>query len=520
MPQKRIALYARISQDDRKGSDLEGSGVDNQAAVCRAKAADMGFTVTHEPSDNDISGYTRKRRPGFEQLLALMTNREIDAVIVWHTDRLYRNGFELENYIQVSNANDIPTYAVVSGPLDLTTADGRMQARVVGAVNIHHSEHKSEQVKLARASNIAKGKRLGGGARPFGFTRTPQHKRPAIYTLNEPEAELVEKAIHDLLPDPPRRTLYGIVKEWNAAGHRTVGGLRWNTVLLRSCLMRPSNGGLQYWTDADGIEHESEIDGPRIVEPDVMRAFLRRMTDPKRRSSPTWEPRHLLSGIARCDKCASPMRAASTAKNSGKHFKVLRCTGVGCWTTISEPVADAVVIDRLVRWYAWAQPESMRVASGVESQIVAIRTRLDAIDDEQTELLRLRKSFPIEHIEAEAATLNAERDKLKATLGALLMADAELALVELAQQALIIEGSSVRESPEHRAKLREAFDAMSLNDQRTIIRNKFSVVIKTGGRGSERVAAHPHTEAAIADVIHLTSGLADAIVASVDFTRL
>jgi site-specific DNA recombinase len=50
----------------------------------------------------------------------------VDAVVVWHTDRLYRRITELEQYIRVCERQSVSTQTVQAGPLDLATPSGRL----------------------------------------------------------------------------------------------------------------------------------------------------------------------------------------------------------------------------------------------------------------------------------------------------------------------------------------------------------------------------------------------------------
>jgi site-specific DNA recombinase len=71
----RVAIYTRISQD-RTGAEL---GVERQLEDCQALAKANGWTVVAEYSDNDISAYGGKRRPGYAALLDAIKNRDVDV---------------------------------------------------------------------------------------------------------------------------------------------------------------------------------------------------------------------------------------------------------------------------------------------------------------------------------------------------------------------------------------------------------------------------------------------------------
>src|SRR4051812_48114271 len=105
------AIYCRIS-NDREGN---AAAVQRQEADCRALAERKGWPVAEVLADNDISAYSRKARPAYKQLLAGIQAGTIDAVIVWHLDRLHRSPAELETFFEVVDAAKVKSLATVTG---------------------------------------------------------------------------------------------------------------------------------------------------------------------------------------------------------------------------------------------------------------------------------------------------------------------------------------------------------------------------------------------------------------------
>src|SRR4051812_30453023 len=126
---QQAAIYTRISKD-RTGAGL---GVERQEDDCRALAASLGFDVAAVFVDNDLSAYSGKPRPGYDEMLRQIKSGRFDAVIVWHQDRLLRRVIDLEYYISTVEPRSVPTYTVRAGTLDLTTPAGRAVARTLAA---------------------------------------------------------------------------------------------------------------------------------------------------------------------------------------------------------------------------------------------------------------------------------------------------------------------------------------------------------------------------------------------------
>jgi DNA invertase Pin-like site-specific DNA recombinase len=55
--------------------------------------------VSGEYVDNDVSAYSGKRRPDYERMLADLADGTVDAVLVYHIDRLTRRPIELEDFL-------------------------------------------------------------------------------------------------------------------------------------------------------------------------------------------------------------------------------------------------------------------------------------------------------------------------------------------------------------------------------------------------------------------------------------
>ena len=93
----------------------------------------------------------------------------IDAVVVYDLDRLYRQPRELEEFFDVCEAAGVTELASVTGDIDLASSDGRLMARMKGAVAAKESDDKSRRIKRKALELAEDGKIGGGGTRPFGF---------------------------------------------------------------------------------------------------------------------------------------------------------------------------------------------------------------------------------------------------------------------------------------------------------------------------------------------------------------
>lgn len=375
VPKRRAVIYCRISQD-REGAGL---GVERQLNDCTALARKLGWQIVAEHTDNDLSAYSGKPRPGYRALLADVDAGRADAVIVWHTDRLHRSPRELEEYIDVCERRKVTTQTVKAGELDLATPSGRAVARTLGAWARFEGEHKSERTRRAQLQAAQAGKWLGG-APPLGWTLRPG----GAAVLDRPAARRIAKASSDVLAGV---SLGSIVTAWNSADFTTSTGKPWNYTSLRQVLTRARNAGL--------VEYNGEIVAqstwPPIVSEDTWRALVGLFAEPGRRRSQSNRARWLLAGIATCGRegCGAPMRSATAGRPNGGKVIVYRCpaAGTGHVTRMAEPMDD--LIDRVMRARLARRDvldllvDTSDPVTGDDPQgeAIALRKRLDEIAD-------------------------------------------------------------------------------------------------------------------------------------------
>lgn len=153
----------------RRTGDGTHAGVHRREADCRELAHRRGWPVADVYVDDDISAYSGRARHEYRRMLDDITEGRIDAVIVWHLDRLHRHPGELEEFLEVCDRARLTALATVTGDVDLATHDGQLMARIMGAV-ARQSDDKS------RANPAQEG---GAGPRrqAFGWWSAPVRLR-------------------------------------------------------------------------------------------------------------------------------------------------------------------------------------------------------------------------------------------------------------------------------------------------------------------------------------------------------
>ena len=354
----RAIIYCRISRD-REGAGL---GVERQREDCEALAAQLGVDIVAVYTDNDLSAYSGKPRPGYQKLLEDLRGGRADTVLAWHTDRLHRSPAELEEYIDVCEPRRVETRTVKAGHLDLTTATGRMIARQLGVQARYEVERMVERQRRTRDQMAEQGKHFGG-RRPFGYEddrvtpralycpacgaddgfsvvqRCPdQHEGPFVpgrvcascqtadgvtllcvcrcgsdaAVVEGSEAWHVRWAAEALLSGT---SLMAIAAEWNDKGVLTSMGGRWARTEVRSLMLRPRNAGI--------VRHRGQEAGPAqwpaLLDEATWRSVVAHLSDPGRSTTPGRERKYLGSGMFLCGRCEAPVRVV-TSNRDGQHY--------------------------------------------------------------------------------------------------------------------------------------------------------------------------------------------------------
>lgn len=406
-PGGQAAVYVRISRD-REG---EGLGVERQTEDSHALADRLGVEVVEVFTDNDISASTksRKPRPAYEEMLRRARRREFGAILAYSNSRLTRRPRELEDLIDLHAATGVVIKTVVSGDDDLSTADGRMVARIKANVDAAEAERTSERAARAKQQAAAQG-RYRGGKRPFGYEADG-------VTLRDDEAEHLRHASRALLAG---RSLAAVTRDLNERGSTTSMGNEWGPLALRDVLLRPRNAGLVHTGKVTDPTIHGRAVWPAIVDEDEWRAVHRLLTDPARltRHKVTSEPNWLGSGIYTCGLCGAVMRVTGVGGTPSRpntratwHY---RCSATAHLTT-HQPRTD-----EYVRGVVAALVRDPRVAAAMtagEGDVMAadrerrslLMTRLEQVERDYDEGLidGRRYASAVGRVEAEMTEIDA-----------------------------------------------------------------------------------------------------------------
>lgn len=252
--------------------------------------------MAEEYVDDDLSAYSGKARPSYSRMLEQIRNRERDAVIVWHVDRLTRRPIELEEFALACTVGGVTDIVTLHGNMNLSSGDGLLMARFMAAGAAWESDNKSRRSKRKMLELAEAGKPHGGGPRPFGFNDDRM-------TINEAEADAIREIVVRFLAG---ESIASLVRWLDEAEVRTATGKTWRSPTVRNLLLSPRIAGLR--------EHQGQVIGkaawPAIITPEQHAQAVAILSNPSRRTNRAAR-RYLLSGLLRCGVCGQRLYSMS-----------------------------------------------------------------------------------------------------------------------------------------------------------------------------------------------------------------
>ncbi|MFC3689183.1 recombinase family protein [Aquipuribacter hungaricus] len=412
----RVGIYCRISAD-RTGAGL---GVSRQRQDCEQLVEQRGWPVVAVYEDNDISAYSGRTRPGYQALLNDIQTGQLDAVVAWHTDRLHRSPSELEAYIEACDRQNVATLTVRAGDLDLSTAAGRMVARMLGAAARHESEQKSERVRRARLQEAQAGKVQGQLG--YGYRRNLD----GSFAVDDVQAAVVREISDRILRGD---SLAGIAQSLNERQVPTPSGRTgtWRGPNLRSMITAARYCGWREHTPTPGRGERSRGRGTgELVAPGTWPAILDRETterlrallgDPARRTGgrPGRSTYLLSAALARCGRCRAPLTGHVDSARGTRRYVCSKQPGLArCGRlTINADALDGLVVAAVIEALAGDvafEPDPVppvdEGAAGVRAQLEELAALYAAGSIRAAEWLTARNALAqrLESIEARYAT--------------------------------------------------------------------------------------------------------------------
>ena len=194
---KITALYCRLSVEDTKekdGKDDPSNSIQHQKLLLEKYAAEKGFTNTLFLYDDGYSG-TNFNRPGWQQVMELMENGQVETLIVKDMSRLGRE------YLQVGQYTELifPSYGVrfiaVNDGVDSLCESTNDFTPFRNLMNEFYAKDCSKKGRSVVRLKAETGARVSSRPR-YGYMKDPAD--PKRHMVPDPETAPVVRYIFDL----------------------------------------------------------------------------------------------------------------------------------------------------------------------------------------------------------------------------------------------------------------------------------------------------------------------------------
>lgn len=410
---KTGAIYIRVSTDRQEELSPDAQ---RRLLLEYAKSNNIDVPAEYIFQDNGISGRQAKKRPAFQDMIALAKSKEhpIDTIIVWKFSRFARNQEESIVYKSLLKKNDVDVVSIseplVDGPF------GSLIERIIEWMDEYYSIRLSGEVIRGMTENAMRGNYQSDA--PIGYKSPGGGKPPVI----DPDTVQIPIMIKDLFLSG--YTTLQIARHLNHLGYQTKRGNLWDARGVRYVLENPFYAGRSRWNYTERgrrLKPTDEViyaDGnwEAIWDEDTVVAIQQRLTMNMRKikSRDVSTAKHWLSGLLICSSCGSTMAYGGAKDRRG--FQCWKYSKGQCNEShyISTSQIESLVIGYLEQ-VALSDEISYSVipaaASDSESRIAELERQLQKMDAKEK---RIKSAYQngidsLEEYKANKIALNDER---------------------------------------------------------------------------------------------------------------
>lgn len=188
-----IAIYLRLSLEDRDGENGESNSITSQRKMLLEYIRKDTFLAEHEVlefCDDGVSG-TSMNRPGVQELLKQVKQGSVKCILVKDMSRFSRDYIELGTYLNQIFPFMGVRFIAVNDHYDSAQQKGSsigIDTAFQTLLYDLYSKDLSVKVKSSHQSKKANGEYITGEI-PFGYERSREKKNAVV--VNEEEAEIV-----------------------------------------------------------------------------------------------------------------------------------------------------------------------------------------------------------------------------------------------------------------------------------------------------------------------------------------
>ena len=401
----QAAIYARVSTGKQAQQELS---IPDQIAQCEAFCVNKGWTVAKTFIDAGRSG-TTDNRPDFQALIAeaCSSAKPFDVILVHSQSRFARN---LEDLLHYRRRLETAGVALVCITQDLGDGDAaNLALTMMGVMDEYQSKEISKHVSRAMIENARQGF-WNGAMPPFGYrtyvAETRGKKDKKKLEIDPRTAEIVRMVFKLYVEGDGRSGPIGIkqiVDYLNSRNFTNALGSRFRIQTIQKVLRNTAYIGQHHFNRRNNrtkqIRPKEEwilFETPRLIDDATFYAAQEKLD----RQHPLKTPPRVvnsdivLTGIAHCANCCSPLRIQTGKSGAYKYYKCSRRAdeGASACKGCSIPMAklDELVLTNIADRVLSPERLNTILPALVERTTNAQSKRLERLRDVRGEQRKLR----------------------------------------------------------------------------------------------------------------------------------
>ncbi|MEV4352601.1 recombinase family protein [Actinoplanes sp. NPDC049596] len=357
----RASTYGRQSSNKAKS-------IAEQLEAGTAAKEDNGWEDAGDYTDGrSASRYANpaKRRGGWAELLATVSQRDIDAVILWESSRGDRTLATWAAFLDSCRDNGVSIHVITHDmTYDLSNARHYKVLAEDGVASHYETDLLSIRTRRGHAG-AAKAGLPPGGPTPYGYKRTfdPNTGKRLGQVVSIPESLVVQRIFKDISKgEPILKIAESLSKPSDPWTPSRVRGIARNPVYVA---LRRHNG------------QEYAGQWEPIVDKKLFYDVQQVLSSPDRRITRPGRQKHLLSYLGRCDVCGDHLdhvKDSYRCSNRRKHCVQIQAAPL-------EAVIERLVVTRLQQPDALAalvKPEGVQNMDAIKGDLAEARSRLQS----------------------------------------------------------------------------------------------------------------------------------------------
>lgn len=270
--------------------------------------------------DDKAKSGTKDNRDNFQNMINECKKKEVQAVLVWKTDRFARNTQDSLYYKMKLEKLNIDLISITQ-PIDTSSPEGNLMYTMLASIDEYYSKNLASNVK--RAMNFNANQCLSnGGTAPLGYDIIDRK-----YVVNQKESKIIQFIYNQYLKG---YSYYDIINQCNQKGYKTKKGLPFRKNSIYEILHNEKYIGTYIYNKSSGNNRHKINDNIIKIENAFQPIITKKQfeevqekTKSNKHSTAQYKAKeiYLLSGLIFCGKCGARYTGQTTHKQkNGKDY--------------------------------------------------------------------------------------------------------------------------------------------------------------------------------------------------------